>query len=74
MEATLYIGIKIDWDYLHRTVTLSMPNYLCKDLHRFKHILMGGKEYSPHICAPIQYGQKIKYTEPLDETEYLSEK
>ena len=49
-------------------------NYVRKDLHRFQHILRGGKEYSPHICAPIQYRHKIKYADPLDAEEYLSEK
>ena len=34
----------------------------------FQHILMVGKEYCPHICAPIQYA------DPLDAAEYLSNK
>ena len=74
MYATLYIGIKLTWDYVHRTVTLSRPSYVQKSLHRFQHILRGGKEYSPHTCYPIQYGQKIKYEDPLDTAEYLSDK
>ena len=74
MELTVYIGIKLEWDYVHKTVTLSMANYVRKALHRFQHILRGGKEYSPHICAPIQYGQKIQYAYPLDAAQYLSEK
>ena len=45
MAATVYIGIKIEWDYVHRTVTLWMPIYVCKALHIFQHILRGGKEY-----------------------------
>ena len=44
MEVIVYIGIKLDWDYVNRTVTLSMPNYVRKALHRFQHILIGGKE------------------------------
>ena len=71
MKATVYIGIKLTWDYFHRTVTLSMPSYVQKLLHRFQHILRGGKEYSPHTCDPIQYGQKIQYKDPLDTAEYL---
>ena len=66
MEATVYIGIKLEWYYVHITVTLSMSNYVRKALHRFQHILRGGKEYSPHICAPIQYVHKVQYTDPLD--------
>ena len=74
MEATVCIGIKLEWDHVHRTATLSMPNYVRKALHIFQHIMRGEKEYSPHICAPIQYGHKIEYTDPLDASEYLSEK
>ena len=47
MEATVYIGIKLDWDYVDRTVTLTMQIYLRKALHRFQHTLMGSKDYSP---------------------------
>ena len=51
-----------------------MPSYVHKSLHRFQHILRGGKEYSSHTCAPIQYGQKIQYADPLDTAEYFSDK
>ena len=51
-----------------------MPNYVHKDLQRFQHILRDVKEYSPHICAPIQYVHKVQYADPLDAAEYLSEK
>ena len=51
-----------------------MPSYVRKDLHRFQNILRGGKEYSTHTCAPIQYGKKVQYTDPLDTAEYLSDK
>ena len=47
---------------------------MCKALHRFQHILRGGKENSLHTCAPIQYGQKVQYADPLDSAEYLSDK
>ena len=41
MKATVYIGIKLKWDYVHRTATLSMPSYVRKLLHRSQHILRG---------------------------------
>ena len=46
-----------------------MPTYVHKYLHIFQHIPMGDKEYPPHIYAPIQYGQKIQYADPLDAAE-----
>ena len=45
MAATVNIKIKIEWDYVHKTVTLLIPCYVRKVLHRFQHILIGGKEY-----------------------------
>ena len=51
-----------------------MPNDVHKGLHIFQHILRDGKEYSPHICAPIRYGHKIQYADPLDAADYLLEK
>ena len=51
-----------------------MSNDVSKALHIFQHILRGGKDYYPHICAPIQYGQKIQIVDPLDAAEYLTEK
>ena len=74
MSATVYIVTKLELDYVHRNVTLSMPSYVRKDLYRFQHILRGGKEYSPHTCAQIQYGQKVQYADLLDAAEYISEK
>ena len=74
MESTVYIWIKLEWDYVHRTVTLPMPSYVCKAFHIFQKILRRGNEYSPHTCAPIQYVQKVQYAEPLDAAEYLSDK
>ena len=44
MEATVYIGINLDWGYVNKTVKFTLPNYVRKALHRFQHFLMGGKE------------------------------
>ena len=74
MEVTVYIGINLTWYYVHITVTLSIPSYVHKALHRFQHILRGGKEYSSYTCASIQYGQKIQYADPLDTAEYILDK
>ena len=74
MEVTVYIIIKLKWDYVHRTVTFSITSYVQNALHIFQHILRGGKEYFPHTCAPIHYGQKIQYADLLDTAEYLSDK
>ena len=58
MEATVYIGIKLDWDYVHITVTFSMPNYLRKALHIFQHITRAARS-TPPISVP-QYNMDRK--------------
>ena len=35
-EASLYIGMILEWDYHKRTVTLSIPEYVKKALHKLK--------------------------------------
>ena len=74
MEVTIYIEINLGWEYENRTVTFSMQNYVRKALHKFQHIHMVCKEYSPHICNPIPYVQTIQYAYPLDASEYVSNK
>ena len=44
MEAKVYIGIKLDWDYAQKTVIFSMSNYRRNALHILQHVLMGGRE------------------------------
>jgi hypothetical protein len=36
-QATKYIGLTIDWDYLNRKAHIHMPGYLKKAFVRFKH-------------------------------------
>ena len=74
MEAKVYIGIKLTWDYVHKPVTLYMPIYVHKALHIFQHILTVGKEYSPHTCAPHPVWKKDPICGPVDTAEYLSDK
>ena len=38
-KASQYIGISLKWDYLARTVSLSMPDYVTKALICFQHLL-----------------------------------
>ena len=60
-EASLYIGILINWDYTTVYVDLSMPKYVAKALHKFKQSLHkfhpnNKPEYSPHKHVDPNYG------------------
>ena len=37
-EGALFVGIKLNWDYQNRSVTMSMPGYIEKALKRFQHL------------------------------------
>ena len=62
----LFVGITLDWDYKNRTVTMSMPGYIKKALHKFQHKQPTKPEHSPHIAQDKQIGVKIQLTEPMD--------
>ena len=56
---SLFCGITLDWNYVARTVRLSMPGYIEQAIHRFQHIIRKHQD-SPHKHAVIQYGAKIQ--------------
>ena len=65
-EGKLFVGIHLDWDYIKRTVTMSMPGYINKALKRFQHKMPNKPEHSPHIAQDKQIGAKIQLTQPQD--------
>ena len=75
-EASLYIVVTLKWDYTDGHVDLSMPKYVAKALHKFKNSLQkfhpnNKPEYSPHKHVEPNYGQKVHYVEPADDTPTL---
>eukprot|EP00804_Cyclotella_cryptica_P022388 CCRYP_021035-RA/>CCRYP_021035-RA protein AED:0.38 eAED:0.38 QI:0/0/0/1/0/0.25/4/0/584 len=59
-KGQLYCGLHLDWDYKHRAVHLSMPNYISKALTRFQHLPPLQPEHSPYQASPIQYGNTVQ--------------
>ena len=55
-DASLYIGISLEWDYNKRTVNLSMPNYVKNALTKFQHTLPNSPEYASYEHTPPAYG------------------
>jgi hypothetical protein len=37
-RGNLYCGIKLNWDYVNRTVDISMPSYIKKKLQEYTHV------------------------------------
>jgi hypothetical protein len=67
-----YIGIMLDWDYVHRKVHLMMPKYIAKALERVQHPKPKQPQNSPHPCTITIYGAKtMQYVEQVDDTPLL---
>ncbi len=52
----LYCGIKLTWDYDAWTLDISMPEYICKTLLKYKHQMPTHPQHCPYAPAPKQQG------------------
>ncbi len=52
----LYCGIKLEWDYINRTVDISMPGYIQKKLQEYEHVMPSKPQHCPHSPEPKQFG------------------
>ena len=71
-QATKYIGLTIDWDYLNRKAHIHMPGYLKKAFVRFKHEQPNKIQRSPHPHVITNYGAKTQYAKEDDVSPPLS--
>eukprot|EP00957_Ditylum_brightwellii_P125560 9570942-Ditylum_brightwellii.AAC.1 len=58
-DGTRYCGITIKWDYINKTVDLSMPGYITNMLHKFQHEQLDNLQHSPHQHVIPNYGAKV---------------
>ena len=70
----LYCGIKLHWDYIVRTVDISMPGYIKKLLQKYKHKIPTKPQHCPYTPAPKQYGAEPQAPLPIDISPKLSNK
>ena len=68
----LYCGITLDWNYEARTLDISMPGYIKKQLLKYKHI-MQRIQYCPYSPEPKKYGADAQSPLPTDETRKLTD-
>ena len=60
-EGQCYIGLTLMWDYVARTLDITMPGYIQRTLSRFQHPIPARPHHAPHTWnAPI-YGAKQKF-------------
>jgi hypothetical protein len=66
MTASKFCGMTLDWNYDEGHVTISMPGYVEKALHRFTHPNPTKPQHAPHLWIAPDYGASIQYAEPED--------
>ena len=57
-KGKLYCGISLDWNYNAKYVNISMPNYVHKQLIRYKPDPPRRPQYSPYEPKSIHYGKR----------------
>jgi hypothetical protein len=71
---SLYCRITLDWDYVGRTVDISMPGYIKKKLQEYKHLLPGRIQYCPYSPEPKKFGSDAQAPLLPDATPVLNAK
>ena len=66
-EGRLYYSITLTWDYIKRTLDISMPGYIQKALQRYKHVRSKRTQYSPYPATPRTYGAAAQDPTPDDD-------
>ena len=66
-----YCGLTLQWDYENRTCDMSMPGYIERALHRFKHVAAPKAVHSPHPWQRPNYGAKTQFAAMPDESPSL---
>lgn len=54
-----YLGLTLSWDYIRRTVDISMPGYIQRLLERFTHPPPTRPQHSPHAWLAPSYGSQL---------------
>ncbi len=73
LTVDLYCGIKLFCDYNARTLDISMPGYIKKLPHKYKHKMPKKPQYCPYTPAPKQYGAKAQAPLPADISPKISD-
>jgi hypothetical protein len=66
MTASKFCGMTLEWNYEVGHVTISMPGYVEKALHRFTHPDPTKPQHAPHPWIAPEYGASIQYAGPED--------
>jgi hypothetical protein len=69
--ASMYCGITLKWDYVARTVYLSMPGYIEKALETYLDERPRRPQHAPHAWTAPSCGSKVQRTPLADNSDPL---
>jgi hypothetical protein len=70
----LYCGISLQWDYVGRTVDISMPGYIKKKLQEYEQVRPAGVQTCPYSPKPKRFGTEARAPLPPDASSRLDTK
>ena len=73
-SGSLYCGITLDWDYVGRTVDISMPGYIRKKLQEYMHSIPRRIQHCPYSPEPNRFGAGAQAPLVPDDTAMLDAK
>jgi hypothetical protein len=73
-SGNLYCGITLEWDYLNRTVDISMPGYIKKKLQEYEHVRPKKVQTCPYSPEPKRFGTEAQAPLPPDASPKLDAK
>ena len=68
----LYCGIKLEWNYIARTLFIAMPGYIKRQLLKYKHVVAPRPQHCPYSPEPRKYGSEAQAPLPPDTTRKLN--
>jgi hypothetical protein len=72
LTGSKYLGLDIAWDYVNRTVDISIPGYIEHALLCFQHASPAKPQDAPHFAERPIYGAAVQLTAALDQSPPLS--
>jgi len=73
-DGDLYCGIKLHWDYNARTLDISMPGYVHRQLLKYKHVVSSCPQHCPYSPEPKKDGLEAQSPLPINTARPLQDK
>ncbi len=70
----LYCGIALNWDYINRTVEISMPGHIKKKIQKYGHLVPDRTQKCLYWPKPKKFGSDAQAPLPLNDTPKLDAK